>query len=155
VLVTKNGETRHVPMNEAALSAFKTLFGKSKGTGPVFLNSRGEHRNSPKNWFVPAVKKAKVEGFTWHCLRHTFASRLVMTGVGLRQVQELMGHKTIQMTCRYAHLSPAVQLEAVEKLGHFSDAVGQKVKGMPEETGGTRTDTSTSEQVEDELLYAL
>jgi integrase len=46
-------------------------------------------------------------------LRHTFASRLVMNGVPLRVVQELMGHKTIQMTCRYAHLAPSVELEAV------------------------------------------
>jgi site-specific recombinase XerD len=53
---------------------------------------------------------------TWHTLRHTFASLLVMAGVGLKTVQELMGHKTIVMTARYAHLSPAHQLQALELL---------------------------------------
>ena len=49
-------------------------------------------------------------------LRHTFASRLVMAGVDIRSVQELMGHKTIQVTMRYAHLTPRHQLEAVQRL---------------------------------------
>jgi site-specific recombinase XerD len=62
------------------------------------------------------VKKAGIQRFTWHCLRHTFASRLIIAGVDLRTVQELMGHKTIQMTCRYAHLAPQHRLAAVQRL---------------------------------------
>jgi len=46
----------------------------------------------------------KVPNFTWHCLRHTLASNLVMR-VDIGTVQELMGHKTIQMSLRYAHLA--------------------------------------------------
>jgi Phage integrase family len=49
-------------------------------------------------------------------LRHTFASRLVMAGVDLRTVQELMGHKDIKMTLRYAHLSPDHTRQAMETL---------------------------------------
>jgi hypothetical protein len=56
--------------------------------------------------------------------RHTFASRLVMSGVGLRDVQELMGHKTIAMTCRYAHVAPSHQLEAVRKLDVGTETSG-------------------------------
>jgi len=70
----------------------------------------------PRQWFDPVLKDAKISGFTWHCLRHTFASRLVMAGVDLRTVQELMGHKTISMTVRYAHLAPKHTLTAVERL---------------------------------------
>ena len=66
--------------------------------------------------FAPAVEAAGIENFRWHDLRHTFASRLVMAGVDLRTVQELMGHKTITMTLRYSHLSPAHKLAAVERL---------------------------------------
>ena len=51
-----------------------------------------------------------------HILRHTFASRLVMAGVDLRTVQELLGHKTILMTMRYAHLSADHRRTAVETL---------------------------------------
>src|SRR5260370_41679017 len=54
--------------------------------------------------------------FGRHCLRHTFASRLVMAGVDIRTVQELLGHKTIGMTVRYSHLAPKHTLAAVERL---------------------------------------
>src|SRR5262245_52763490 len=66
--------------------------------------------------FNKALKFARIEDFTWHCLRHTFASRLVMSGVDLRTVQDLLGHKTITMTLRYSHLSPAHRLDAVQRL---------------------------------------
>ena len=61
-----------------------------------------------------------------------------MAGVGLRDVQELMGHKTIAMTCRYAHLAPSHQLEAVRKL----DSWGRKMATSQERTD-TKTDTDT------------
>ena len=72
--------------------------------------------------------------FHWHDLRHTFASRLVMAGVDIRTVQELMGHKTIQVTLRYAHLAPQHQLEAVQRLCDTGGA----------QNGATDTRTSTS-----------
>jgi len=60
--------------------------------------------NTPRQWFEPAVKAAKLAGFTWHCLRHTFASRLVMKGVDLRTVQELLGHRDVSTTMIYTHV---------------------------------------------------
>jgi hypothetical protein len=68
--------------------------------------------------------------------RHTFASRLVMAGVDIRTVAELMGHKTIQMTMRYAHLAPKHQLAAVQRLCDT-----EAVQKAPSDT---RTDTSGS-----------
>jgi len=62
------------------------------------------------------VKAAKLEDFSWHCLRRTFISRLAMAGVDLRTVQELTGHKNSGMACRYAHLAPSHQQAALEKL---------------------------------------
>ena len=53
---------------------------------------------------------------TWHDLRHTFGSRLIMSGVDLKTAQTLMGHKTISMTARYAHLSSAHLDAAVDRL---------------------------------------
>ncbi len=91
---------------------------------------------SPREWFDPTVREARVPEFTWHCLRHTFASRLVMAGVDLRTVQELMGHKTIQMTVRYAHLAPKHQLAAVQRLCDTGT-----VQNRPSDT---RTDTGLS-----------
>lgn len=66
--------------------------------------------------FKAALKRAGNEHFTWHCLRHTFATRLVMVCVDIRTVQELMGHKTLAMTLRDAHLSPQHRLEAMQRL---------------------------------------
>jgi integrase len=79
-------------------------------------NVDGEPVLGPRYWFEAALPKAKIRKFSWHCLRHTFASRLVMAGVDLRTVQELMGHKSIEMTVRYSHLSPKHTLAAVERL---------------------------------------
>jgi len=74
----------------------------------LFLSHQNKPMTDPKEWFGRACEEAKIAGVTWHTLRHTFASRLVMAGVGLKEVQELMGHKTITMTARYAHLAPAI-----------------------------------------------
>jgi integrase len=117
---SKNGKTRHIPINTVALCAFKTLQQRSLSpVGPVFVSIHGEPLHGYKHWFDPAVKEAGIQDFTWYCLRHTFASRLVMSGSDLRTVAELMGHRTIQMTMRYAHLAPAHQLAAVERLSSF------------------------------------
>jgi integrase len=131
----KNGETRHVPLNGPALSALGELQKRSDGIGPVVRNAGGEALASPRYWFEPAVKKAKIRSFSWHCLRHTFASRLVMAGVDLRTVQELMGHKSIQMTVRYSHLTPKHTLAAVEMLAGVATVspTGTKTSTEPEE----------------------
>ncbi len=118
--LSKNGRRRHVPLNSEALAALQALYKQSSGEGPLFIGRDGLALNSPRHWFEKAIREAGIKNFTWHDLRHTFASRLVMAGVDLRTVQELMGHRSIQMTCRYAHLAPAHNLEAVERLsgGH-------------------------------------
>lgn len=112
----KNGEMRHVPLNQAVVAALKALRVRCDGTGPVIRNQAGVPLAGPRHWFKPALEVAKIEDFTWHCLRHTFASRLVMDGVDLRTVQELLGHNQISMTVGYSHLAPNHQLAAVERL---------------------------------------
>ena len=61
-----------------------------------------------------------------HILRHTCASRLVRGGVDIRRVQMWLGHQTLQMTMRYAHLSPQAMLEAVNVVGNV---VGRRPVG--------------------------
>lgn len=120
---SKHGGIRYIPLDNTAVSALVALRSRSDGPGPVMVSAESGHGykaghalKTPKEWFNAACEKAGVAGFTWHCLRHTFASRLVMAGVSLRKVQELMGHKTIAMTCRYAHLAPEYLQDAVCKL---------------------------------------
>ena len=95
----------------------------------------------PRCWFEPAVKARGLTAFSWHCLRHTFASRLVIAGVDIRIVQELMGHKTISMTARYSLLAPKHTLSAVEKLG-----------AQTREPTATTTATGTREQPKAEVV---
>jgi integrase len=145
---TKNGRTRHLPLNSVAMGAFKVLRQRSLDpAGPVFVNIEGEPLRGYKHWFDPAVAEAGVREFTWYCLRHTFASRLVMSGVDLRTVAELLGHKTIQMTMRYAHLAPAHQLAAVERLASFEVAPVQTEESR-EPTEPSATISATEPEAE-------
>ena len=112
---SKNGHSRHIPLNDVALSALATLKARNP-IGLVFGTSFTGHLVKPNSWFRLALRDAKVDGYTWHCNRHTFASRLVMAGVDIRTVAELMGHQSIQMTMRYSHLGPEHNAAAVARL---------------------------------------
>lgn len=113
---SKPGRRRHLPINSVARSALEALWGRADGAGYVYPGSMGPREKDWRRWFEDAVQIARIQDFRWHDLRHTFASRLIMAGVDLRTVQELMGHKTIAMTVRYAHLAPGHQQEAIERL---------------------------------------
>jgi len=133
---SKNGETRHVPLNVTALAVLAELRKRGDGTGRVVRNIKGSPLSDPRHWFEPSVRAAKIRDFSWHCLRHTFASRLVMAGVDLRTIQELLGHKSIAMTARYSHLAPSHTLAAVERLAGAGteDRTGTKTSteaGLP------------------------
>jgi integrase len=140
---SKNGKARHIPLNTEAAAAFAELKKRRSPDGWVFVNMDGERLCGYKHWFDPAVDVAGIREFTWYCLRHTFASRLVMAGVDLRTVAELMGHKTIQMTMRYAHLAPEHNLAAVERLVSFNSFTSDS----GERSEGDIADSSPSEAV--------
>jgi integrase len=110
----KGGRTREVPLNKRALRTLKAL---RHLRGPyVFCKEDGTRlsHSEVKNILPRVCERAGLpKRLTMHGLRHTFASHLVMRRVPLKAVQELLGHATIDMTLRYAHLSPDVKREAV------------------------------------------
>jgi integrase len=71
-----------------------------------------------------ALKKAGIEDFRFHDLRHSAASYLAMNGASLAEIAEVLGHKTLQMVKRYAHLSEAHTHSIVSKMNEriFGDA---------------------------------
>ncbi|MFC1690406.1 tyrosine-type recombinase/integrase, partial [Pseudomonadota bacterium] len=106
----KSGQTRHIPLNDAAVDALKIHRGDvvPMPNVPVFGNA--EFRTA----FNAVLSKAKIQNFRFHDLRHTFASKLVMAGVALNTVRELMGHSSMDMTLKYAHLAPKNLRDAVD-----------------------------------------
>jgi site-specific recombinase XerD len=135
---TKNGRVRYIPLNAVALSALAVLNRTGDKTGPVFPSSRnfGNALQGARGWFRSALRDAKIDDYTWHCNRHTFASRLVMIGVDIRTVGELLGHRSLSMTMRYSHLAPAHNAAAVDRL------VNIQGQNFFSEVTDTATDTS-------------
>ena len=115
---TKNYRERYMPIDDKIISIFQSLErGLSKY---VFPTKNGSIR---KNNLLREVKRtAKIAGIkknvTVHMLRHTYTSQLVMAGVDLTTVKEILGHREISTTLRYAHLAPAHLQAAVNKLNY-------------------------------------
>lgn len=80
------------------------------------LGIRGNPYRVVRNSFEMACKRAGIKDFHFQDLRHTFASHLVIAGVDITTVKELLGHKSLTMTLRYAHLSPAHKIKALKLL---------------------------------------
>jgi integrase len=119
---TKNGETRHVPLNATALEALGTLPTRLDGRLFPF---RDDH--SVSRAFRRAIERSGIVDFRLHDCRHTFASYHAMAGVQGRGLQSLLGHKDPRMTVRYSHLSEAYLHAAVNavNLGNQT-SVGRK-----------------------------
>jgi integrase len=107
----KNRQTRHVFLNAEATRALTQWREQTQAEKRVFEVSTG----FKKAW-APLLKRAAITKFRWHDLRHHFASRLVQAGVPLNTVRDLLGHGSVAMSLRYAHLAPDQRREAVAKL---------------------------------------
>ncbi len=119
---TKNGEKREIPINEMVKTALlRTL--KHPDSPYIFCDKTGRPFKDIKKSFFTALTKSGIINFHFHDLRHTFASQLVMAGVDLNTVRELMGHKSLEMTLRYAHLSPDHKRRAVDILNKRMDTI--------------------------------
>lgn len=107
----KTGDTRHIPMNTEALDVLKRWREQRTDDVRVFPIDTGF-----KSAWGALLQRAKITKFRWHDQRHHFASRLVQGGVSLNVVRELLGHGSMVMTLRYAHLSPDTRRAAVDVL---------------------------------------
>jgi integrase/recombinase XerD len=117
---TKNGKRRTVPLNEAALSALQDQRAWVTQHAPrspwVFSTASGARITTIQKGFRGACERAAIDDFRIHDLRHTFASWLVAAGVSLYVVKDLLGHSSITVTERYAHLAPEAGRAAIQLL---------------------------------------
>jgi integrase len=107
----KTRQTRHIPLNHEALSVL-IRWREQAGKGQRVF----EVETGFKTAWMHVLERAKVTAFRWHDLRHHFASRLVQHGVPLNTVRDLLGHSSVAMSLRYAHLAPDQRKQAVAKL---------------------------------------
>jgi len=116
----KNSKESYIPMNDIVLEVLRSWREQShptKSNALVFPSPKNGKKldNCRKSWDA-LLKKAEIENFRWHDMRHDFASQLVMRGVDLNTVRELLGHADMKMTLRYAHLAPEAKKKAVDTL---------------------------------------
>ena len=126
--MTKSGRRREVPLNDDSYRALVSLGQKSEGR--VFKT------RFIKTAYDNAVAAAKLDDVNFHPLRHTFASWAVMRGVTLKELQELLGHASLAMTMRYAHLAPERLRSAVTRLEGLTSSTqpaGESTQGSTQE----------------------
>ena len=112
----KSGQTRHIPINDETLKVLSCWRAQNEGGGYLFPAENGGRLTSVKRSWGNLLDKAGIDNFRLHDCRHHFASRLVMAGVDLNTVRELLGHSSLDMTLRYAHLAPEHKAAAVALL---------------------------------------
>ena len=111
---TKGATAIGVPLNDAACAILAARRGQNAEW--VFGNPDTPLTKASNRAWYAAVRKAKLRGFRWHDLRHTWASWAVMSGVRLEELQRLGGWKTLSMVQRYAHLAPEHLASAAAKI---------------------------------------
>jgi len=114
---TKTDEDRQIPINDDLAELFKNIRQRVQlRSEHVFCDKKGRVFKEIKTSFKAALRRADIEKFRFHDLKHTFASHFVMRGGTVKELQEILGHKTITMTMRYAHLSQEHKKKAVNLL---------------------------------------
>jgi len=120
LLDTKNGDLRPLPLNELAMRVIDSLPEGEPGD-PIMP---GVDPSKLSVYIRRIFTRLKISDASFHTLRHTTASQLVMKGVDLYTVGKLLGHKTPRMTARYAHLAPQYLAGAAKQLdGVFGDVL--------------------------------
>ncbi len=114
---TKNGEGRGVPLNRDAILALRSVQGQHDRWCFTY---RGKRMEAIGSAWKRSLKRAGIEKFRFHDLRHTWASWHVMNGTNLQELMELGGWKSYEMVLRYAHLAPE----------HLSSAAARIERGL-------------------------
>ena len=125
---TKSGKRRSIPINQTARAVLVRRLAFRSANCPdspwVFAHSNGERIKDLKRSFTTACNSAGIRDFRIHDLRHTCASLAISEGVPLASIRDLLGHSSITVTERYAHLEPDAVREVVAVLDHLQSHSG-------------------------------
>jgi integrase len=115
---TKNRDRRALPLTHHALDVVRELHRnhKRRDTDLLFPRADGQAPMEIRKHWNRAVKEAGIQDFRFHDLRHTAASYLAMNGATLAEIADVLGHRTLQMVKRYAHLSDQHTASVVERM---------------------------------------
>ena len=117
---TKNSDRRVLPLAGPALAAVRELAKVRRlDTALVFPRENGQVPVDITGAFNSAVERAGMEDFRFHDLRHSCASYLAMSGASLAEIAEVLGHRTLLMVRRYAHLSEAHTAGVVARMNEW------------------------------------
>jgi integrase len=115
---SKNGESRYVDLNDEGIALFAEVTKQRKPKELIFLRSNGKpwKQSEQQRPMDDACESAKLEGVTFHILRHTYASHSLMNGMTIEVLAQQLGHKDTRITMRhYAHLCPTFKQESVRR----------------------------------------
>ncbi len=132
--LTKNGTRREIPIDDVLRATLQGITRQLDVPYVFYDPATGKPYSDVKKSFRSACRRAKIRDFRFHDLRHTFASQMVMSGADIMSVSKLLGHKSLTMTNRYAHLAPNHLRKEIEKLDIFpapkTAASGQKKEAV-------------------------
>jgi integrase len=130
---TKTNEVRQIPVSDALEAVFKDIRRKEGLRYECVFTYQGKAiKDNFYSTFRTALKRAGLQDFHFHDLRHTFASQVILNGGSLKDVQELLGHKSMTMTLRYAHLTQESKRKAVNLLNGLTGHCHKTVTPNPQ-----------------------
>lgn len=116
---TKNNKKRFIPLNDDMINLLQTL--EKKEDDFVFHGRYGNPIKGIKDPWHNSLRKAGIQNFRFHDLRHTFASHFIMKGGDLLTLKEFLGHSSLKMVERYTHLAAAYKRRQINVLnGSFT-----------------------------------
>ena len=151
---TKSGHVQYVRLSSEARSILQSFNSWQESQWVFPSQNPGTHLN-PLNFYhriyIPAVKKSGLADVTWHTLRHTFASRLAMSGASEREIAEALRHSGTALVKRYAHLSPTHLEGVMEQVSAFGKPESQE-KSVDATVTGTGIEENTGKMNDTQVV---
>jgi len=113
---SKNSDMRSVPIRGLALDLLRDLSSKALSIGYIFPSSNQGKPLELRRAFRTAIKRAGLKDFRGHDARHSYATEMLAKGLSLGEIGHLLGHRSVSMTRRYAHLVESRSIDAVSKM---------------------------------------